>query len=136
MFKYVRTINSHISAPEVFNITALYQTKIYEGALYTTDSGGHLSADLTDSCPKYIALENKTLSEFTRPIRCIKVLPGMVFETQYSSNPDELNVGMHGTWGFGFNNEACYFTSDGNTMEVVSHHYTEDEATIQVTFIN
>ena len=134
MFKYVRTINSHISAPEICYITGGYSSVIYENTVYTVGDNGNLEPVLTEGRTRYITLENKP-SGVERGVKCIRVMPGMVFETNGNSDPQYYKVGLRGTAGESTGGSLGNFTECGNDLEIVDHHYCENEETVLVAFI-
>ena len=135
MFKYVRTMHGHNSAPEICYISAKSNMAIYENAVYTVDDSGVLEAVLTAGRPKYIALENVAASVGEKTVRCLRVAPGMIFETTSSSLPDSYRVGIRGSASEGNGGSLQHFTEGGTDLEIIAHHYTQNTDNLLVTFI-
>ena len=134
MFKYVRTINAHISAPEIFYLKAAYSSAIYENSVYTIEDSGYLAPVLAENRTKYIALENKPTG-IERDVKCMRVMPGMVFETISSVDPQYFKVGLRGVASESSGNALDSFVDGGNELEIVDHHYSENSNSLLVSFI-
>ena len=134
MFKYLRTMNSHVSAPEICYLTGSGTSTIYANTVYTVDDSGYLSSSAEPGRTRYIALESKAKGK-EMEVKCLRVMPGMVFETFGNSNHEFFKVGLRGTFSEGVGNALEYFIEGGTDLEIVAHHYSETPDDVMVTFI-
>ena len=62
-------------------------------------------------------------------------MPGMVFETNGNSDPQYYKVGLRGTAGVSTGGSLGNFEECGNDLEIVDHHYCDNEESVLVAFI-
>ena len=135
MIKYVRTINSHIGAPEICYMTGSYSSAIYANSIYSIDQYGYLTPQFIKESHKYLTLESKKSNTTEKLIKCIRVMPGMVFETTSISNPEGYKAGLRGTLGEGPGGSLQYFLEEGNDVELFDHHYSPNPDALLFTVI-
>jgi hypothetical protein len=95
MFKYLRMMNSNISAPEITRVeidrTGESIEPLPRGAIFTRSPEGYLSKEVVDTKkPKYLLLEDITADTDKTDVACIRIQPGMVFEADVITD-DPLN---------------------------------------------
>ena len=92
MFKYLKTIGAHTCAPEPEHIRVKTATVIKSGALCEMVDG-YISSSYTEGKSKFIALEEKAAGVYKRSIKCIRVLPGMLFEVAFIGEVNNIPAG-------------------------------------------
>ena len=94
MFKYLKTIGAHSGAPEFENLKAKTTMVIMNGSLCEMEDG-YLSNSYTEGKAKFIALEEKADGVYKTSIKCLRVLPGMLFEVDFIGEAHSIPAGTY-----------------------------------------
>ncbi len=135
MFKYLRTMNNGSASPEILEIKTSNANTFREGSICTTSEYGFLENTLTEGAPKYLVLENKTASDGKVKIRCMKILPGMLFEADGGSNPDNFNIGMRGCISQDSLKQNALFCESGTDLEIIAYPVCDNVDKLIVTVL-
>ena len=92
MFKYVKTIGAHCGAPEPEKMSISNATAVTMGSICEMNSG-NISCDYTEGKSKFITLEDKAANDGKTKIKCIRILPGMLFSVEFSGTIANVTVG-------------------------------------------
>ena len=94
MFQYVKTLGSHVGAPEIEYMPIRNSFAIETGCLCEMSSGV-LASDYTENKDKskFITLEKKTAGDGKTKIKCIRVLPGMLISVDYEGEIGNIDIG-------------------------------------------
>ncbi len=92
MFKYLKTIGAHTCAPEPEHLRIKTSTVINVGALCEM-SDGYISNSYTEGKSKFIALEEKADGVYKSFVKCMRILPGMLFEVEYIGEIKNIPAG-------------------------------------------
>lgn len=133
MFNYLKTIGAHSGAPEPEFMPVLAATAIVKGSICEMEAGA-LTNSFTAGKSKFVALEGKAAKEAKGEIKCIRVLPGMIFDVEFNGDPTELAAGMLVTPLTG--SDGCYIyceDGEGGTIEVVDASSYDSTGMITVT---
>ena len=134
MFKYLRTMNS-CASPEILEIHTNNSNVFHEGSICTTTAYGYLENTLTEGAPKYLVLENKAAGDGKLKIRCMKILPGMLFEADGGSNPDSFIPGFRGCIAKNHLDQNALFCEDGNDLEIIAYPVCDNVDKVIVTVL-
>ena len=127
-------MNNGSASPEFFIIQGDYSSAISSGTVCTINAGGMLTNEITEGAPKYLALGNKAKSAVGK-VRCMRIMDGMLFETEAHSSPESFKVGMRGMFSQNASNQNVGFSEGGEDMEIIQHHYTQNPDMIVVTIL-
>ena len=92
MFKYLRRIGAHSQAPEIEHMPISDSSNIAEGCLCEM-SDGYLVSGFDYVKTKFITIEQKVKNDGKTTIACIRALPGMMFETNFVGEPENISAG-------------------------------------------
>ncbi len=133
MFNYLRTIGAHSGAPEPECMPVAAAAVFCKGCICEM-SAGVLANSFTEGKSKFLVLEEKKANDGKRAVKCIRVLPGMIFEADFTGDPTELAAGMLVTPLLGGDDNYIYCEDgEGGTIEVVDASEYESTGRITVT---
>lgn len=92
MFKYVKTIGAHCGAPEPELFAINNASNMPAGCLCELLNGRITSSD-NDGKSKFITLERKVANDGKTKIKCIRVLPGMLFDVDFDGDTANAPAG-------------------------------------------
>lgn len=133
MFKHIKTIGAHCGAPEPERMPIGKTASMPEGCLCELQDGNIVSA-VTAGKAKFITVESKASDDGRNKIKCIRVLPGMLFRTKFTGDVDSTPAGtliMASTDTNGFYTQC---KEGSGTIEVIdtSEHYTTGNITVTI----
>lgn len=136
MFKYIRTMNSCQSVPEIVKIQVPINLEFCEGEICSVNEAGQLTYSIASSYVKYLVLENKKENESKAELRCMRILPGMLFEADLSEDGFEY-LAIGNTFELSTKNSHNLFVGPltGNDVEIISTLNYPKGRKVIVTFI-
>ena len=85
MFKYVKTLNAASGGIETEFFPVSDKDTIAQGSVCQLSSG-YLKSVITDGASKFVTLDEKVAGDGKKKLPCMRVLPGMIFETLYTGD--------------------------------------------------
>ena len=92
MFKYLRRIGAHSQAPEIEHMPISDSSNIIAGCLCELRDG-YIVSGFDYIKTKFITIEQKVKNDGKTTIACIRALPGMMFETNFVGEPENISAG-------------------------------------------
>ena len=92
MFKYLRRIGAHSQAPEIEYMPIQDDTTIPKGSLCELHDG-YLVSNFNYAKSKFVSIEDKEKDDGKTAVACIRILPGMIFETMFIGEPENISAG-------------------------------------------
>lgn len=92
MFKYLRRIGAHSQAPEIEYMPIANGSNITTGCLCELHDG-YLVSNCNYIKSKFINIEDKVKNDGKTTLACIRVIPGMMFETKFVGDPENISAG-------------------------------------------
>ncbi len=92
MFKHIKTIGAHCGAPEPERMPIGKTASMPEGCLCELQAGA-LTSSVSAGKAKFITVEKKEADDGRNKIKCIRVLPGMLFRTKFTGDIDSTPAG-------------------------------------------
>ena len=118
MFKYLKTIGAHCGAPEPEYMGVSNNCTITSGSLCEMHSGV-LTSKLTQGKSKFITLEDKESGDGNTKIKCMRVLPGMIFAVDFEGEIANIDVGTLVSPTTDSDGYYCYCGEGSGALEVV-----------------
>ena len=126
MFKYLKTLYSSTHPTETMEFISNYSEENYQGikrgAIISIEYE-EVSPMLNTQLPLYLALNSKNSGE-QKMIKCIRILPGMIFEADIDPNAEANNfyIGVTCDVKLDETNQGAYLTRDGDPrFEVINN---------------
>ncbi len=133
MFNYLKTIGAHCGAPEPECMPVAAFDVFAKGSICEMNAG-YLANSYTAGKSKFLVLEDKAAKDGKDALKCVRILPGMLLEADFTGDPSELAAGMLVAPLIGGDGSYIYCEdSDAGTIEVVDASSYEDTGRITVT---
>ena len=134
MFKYVKTFNAASGGVEPEYLPVKDTDTFTQGCVCEL-SVGYLANTITDGKTKFVTLDEKTPGDGKKKLPCMRVLPGMVFETLYVGDESMLYPGN--CLNFDTDTKGCHSIIRPETAKYVEivdcTHYDDQYAVLAVT---